>query len=180
MSRHFGTTSTAEDTPTAPGVTLDSTTGDYAGTSMLMAVFGEPLDAMVQNLGQTDNGYVSVGGATNRVLSQGFATGSNEFGYRLQGIGVNIEGSNSNSNAQVPDDSVSVSAAVHADSGGKPGAKLFDLVSPTQYAAGHSFLRRRRERIWRRTRLMCWCGATTAAPGTGCIGPRATARTRAR
>ena len=29
--------------------------------------------------------------------------------------------------------------AVHAESGGKPGAKLFDLVSPTEYAVGHSF-----------------------------------------
>ena len=32
-----------------------------------------------------------------------------------------------------------MSVAVHADSSGKPGAKLVDLVSPTEYAAGHSF-----------------------------------------
>ena len=106
---------------------------------LLMAVFGEPLVAMVQNLGQTDNSYRSVGG-TNKVLSQGFTTGPNSFGYRLQGIGVNIEGSDdSNGNPQVPSEPTSVSVAVHADSSGKPGAKLFDLVSPTEFAAGHSF-----------------------------------------
>ena len=32
-----------------------------------------------------------------------------------------------------------MSVAVHADSNGQPGAKLVDLVSPTEYAAGHSF-----------------------------------------
>ena len=40
---------------------------------------------------------------------------------------------------QVPDDSASVSVSVHADSNGKPGDKLFDLVSPTEFAPGHSF-----------------------------------------
>ena len=32
-----------------------------------------------------------------------------------------------------------MSVAVHANSNGQPGAKLVDLVSPTEYAAGHSF-----------------------------------------
>ena len=74
------------------------------------------------------------------MVSQGFTTGSDGFGYRLQGIGVNIEGSDdSNGNPQVPSGPTSVSVAVHADSSGKPGAKLFDLVSPTEFAAGHSF-----------------------------------------
>ena len=70
-----------------------------------------------------------------RCVSQGFTTGPALLGYRLQGIGVNIEGSGSN----FPDGPTSVSVAVHADSSGKPGAKLVDLVSPTEYAAGHSF-----------------------------------------
>ena len=101
-----------------------------------MAVLGEPLNAMVQNLGQTDNGYVDVGGASAKVVSQGFRTGTNEFGYRLQGIGVEIEGSSN----RKPDGPTSVSVAVHAAvSGGKPGRKLFELVSPGEYAAGHSF-----------------------------------------
>ena len=99
-----------------------------------MAVLGEPLNAMVQNLGQANNGYVSAD-TTNDVLSQGFTTGSAPRGYRLQGIGVNIEGSGSN----YPDGPTSVSVAVHANSSGKPGAKLVDLISPTEYAAGHSF-----------------------------------------
>ena len=131
-SRFHGTSSTAEDSPKATGVTIGVQTGDFAIGTPLMAIFGEALDAMVQNVGQTDDGYRSVGG-TNKVLSQGFTTGSGEFGYRLQGVGVNIEGSGSN----FPDGPLSVSVAVHADSGGKPGAKLYDLVSPTQYAAGH-------------------------------------------
>ena len=70
-----------------------------------------------------------------KALTQGFTTGSEAGGYELLGIGVNIEGSGGN----VPDGSASVSVAVHADSGGKPDAKLFDLLSPTEYAAGHNF-----------------------------------------
>ena len=126
------------DNPPAPGVSLgvgeSVVNNDAAGPTPFMAVHGVPLHAMVQNLGQTDKGYRSVGG-TNKVLSQGFTTGSNSGVYVLQGIGVNIEGSGGN----VPDGSASVSVAVHADSGGKPGAKLFDLLSPTEFAAGHSF-----------------------------------------
>ena len=99
-----------------------------------MALLGEPLDSMVQNLRRANAGYVSAN-ATNKVVSQGFTTGPALFGYRLQGIGVNIEGSGSN----YPDGPTSVSVAVHANSSGKPGAKLVDLVSPDEYAAGHSF-----------------------------------------
>ena len=136
LSRHFGTTSTAEDSPKATGVTIGAPPmgNAFALATSLMAIFGEALDAMVQNVGQTDDGYRSVGG-TNKVLSQGFTTGSGEFGYRLQGVGVNIEGSESN----FPDGPLSVSVAVHADLGGKPGAKLFDLLSPGEFGAGHSF-----------------------------------------
>ena len=100
-----------------------------------MAFLGEPLVAMAQNLGQTDNGYLPVGGARTRCCRRDSRPASDAFGYRLQGIGVNIEGSDSN----FPDDSASVSVAVHADTSGQPGAKLFDLVSPTEYRAGHSF-----------------------------------------
>ena len=126
------------DNSAAAGVSLgvgeSVSNTDHAGPTAYMAVHGVPLHAMVQNLGQTNDGYRSVGG-TNKVLSQGFTTGSHAGVYVLQGIGVNIEGSGGN----VPDGSASVSVAVHADSGGKPGAKLFDLLSPTEYAAGHSF-----------------------------------------
>ena len=126
------------DNSAAPGVSLgvgeSVSNTDHAGPTAYMAVHGVPLHAMVQNLGQANDGYRTVGG-TNKVLSQGFTTGSHAGAYVLQGIGVNIEGSAGN----VPDGSASVSVAVHADSGGKPGAKLFDLLSPTEYAAGHSF-----------------------------------------
>ena len=102
-----------------------------------MAVDGEPLDAMVSNLGQTDNSYVSIGGTSSKVASQGFTTGSSVHGYRLQGIGVNVEGSDdTNADAQIPGGPSSVSVSVHAGLNGKPGARLFDLVSPDEYAAG--------------------------------------------
>ena len=129
-----------EDTPTAPGVTLSLKPDqdiEFHGRDIsppFMAVLGEPLVAMVQNLGQTDDGYLPLGGIF-KVASQGFTTGSNPGGYRLQGIGVNIEGSS----GQFPAGASSVSVAVHADSSGQPGAKLFDLVSPTDFRAGHSF-----------------------------------------
>ena len=137
LFRTFGSQSTAEDTPTAPGVTLSTqpATDVALPDAPAMAVLGEPLDAVVQNLGQTDNSYHSVGSASTKVASQGFTTGSDTFGYRLGGIGVNIEGSSSD----FPEDRASVSVAVHADSGGKPGRKLFDLINPTESGAGHSF-----------------------------------------
>ena len=139
LTRTSGTSSNVDDMPTAEGVSLSDAVGDFAGRPM-MAFLGEPLDAMVQNLGQADDGYLSLGSTSSQVASQGFTTGSDPFGYRLQGIGVNIEGSDdSNGNPQVPSGPTSVSVAVHADSSGKPGEKLFDLVSPTEFAAGHSF-----------------------------------------
>ena len=146
LMRMFGTSSTNEDEPKAAGVTIGDETDDLGiGTVMdpgrlLMAIFGEPLEVMVQNLGQTDESYRSVGSSTTKVAVQAFTAGSDEFGYRLQGIGVNIEGSDdSNGDPQVPDGSASVLVSVHADSGGNPGKKLFDLISPTEFGAGHSF-----------------------------------------
>ena len=134
LFRVAGAASKVVDGPAAAGVRFTGGKGDIALVNQLAALLGEPLYAMVQNLGQAGNSYASAT-ATNAVLSQGFTTGPNATGYRLQGIGVNIEGSGSN----FPDGPTSVSVAVHADSGGKPGAKLFDLLSPTEYAAGHSF-----------------------------------------
>ena len=139
LGRYFPTEAPGQDTPAADGAAIasDAIVGDgaWGDGRPLMAVLGEPLDAMAQNLGQADNGYVELGGANAKALSQGFTTGSDGFGYRLQGIGVNIEGSGGN----LPDDSTSVSVAVHADSNGQPGEKLFDLLSPAEYADGHSF-----------------------------------------
>ena len=134
LTRAAGAASKVVDGPAAAGVSFTGGIGDIDLDNPLMAILGEPLYAMVQNLGQTDSGHLSVGGLVP-VASQGFTTGSNAAGYRLQGIGVNIEGSGND----FPDGPTSVSVAVHADSNGNPGAKLFDLVSPTDYAAGHSF-----------------------------------------
>ena len=134
LTRAGGAASRDVDDPAAAGVSFTGGKGDVALANPLMALLGDPLYAMVQNLGQTGNSYASAT-ATNAVLSQGFTTGPYAGGYVLQGIGVNIEGSGSN----FPDGPMSVSVAVHADSSGKPGAKLFDLVSPTEFAAGHSF-----------------------------------------
>ena len=134
LSRVSGAPSDGVDDPSAAGVSFTGAKGDVALNNPHMALLGEPLKAMVQNLGQANNGYVSAD-TTNDVLSQGFTTGSGLNGYRLQGISVNIEGSGSN----YPDGPTSVSVSIHADSNGQPGAKLVDLVSPTEYAAGHSF-----------------------------------------
>ncbi len=136
LSRIGGAAFDAVDSPAAGGVSFTGPKGgDVALDYPYMAVLGEPLDAMVQNLGQSNNGYVPLGGASAKVLSQGFTTGSNQTGYGLLGIGVNIEGSSD----QFPAGASFVSVAVHTDSNGKPGPKLFDLVSPTEYGAGHSF-----------------------------------------
>ena len=130
------------DTPKAPGVTFaeDRTRGrdDVSLEIPHMAILGEPLYAMVSNLGQTDSGYVSLGGSVSKVLAQKFTTGPGS--YRLKGIGINIEGSgDSNDNAQVPSGPSSVSVAVHIDEAGSVGLKVFDLVSPGEFVPGHSF-----------------------------------------
>ena len=140
LIRIHGTQSTNFDTPSTPGVTFSEHGDDVSIPGLLAAILGEPLHAMVQNLGQTDNSFHAVGGFLP-VLSQGVTTGPTPGGYRLQGIGVNIEGSDSVGGvAQVPDNAASVSVAVYsADADGKPAAKLFDLLSPTEYAPGHSF-----------------------------------------
>ena len=134
LTRVFGTTSDDLDTPTAPGVFVLDSIGNFALDHPLMAVLGEPLHPMVSNFGQTDDSYKTVD-STTPFVSQGFTTGSESFGYHLQGIGVNIEGSGSN----YPDGPSDVSVAVHADASGQPGGKLFDLVSPDDYTSGHSF-----------------------------------------
>ena len=124
------------DSPSAPGVTFTDH-GAVACPSPHMAVDGEPLHAMAANLRQDNDSYATAS-STNDVISQGFTTGPSAYGYRLQGIGVNVEGSDdADSDPQIPGGPSSVSVAVHAaKSDGKPGDKLFDLVSPSLYAAG--------------------------------------------
>ena len=135
LARFPGTFSDADDTPTASGVRLAPGAGDFSGRP-LMALHGEALHAMVSNLGQTDASYLTVDSTSSNVASQGFTTGSVLEGYRLQGIGVNIEGSNS----EFPDSAESVTVSLYrADASGKPGDRLFDLVSPAGYKAGHHF-----------------------------------------
>ena len=135
LERVAGALSDGVDSPAAPGVSFTGGIGDVALDDPLMALLGEPLEAMVQNLGRSNNGYVSLGAFNAKVGSQGFTTGSDQFGYRLQGIGVNIEGSSN----RIPAGPTSVSVAVYSDSNGQPGTKLVDLVSPGEFAAGHSF-----------------------------------------
>ncbi|WP_420626569.1 choice-of-anchor R domain-containing protein [Candidatus Poriferisodalis sp.] len=133
---HCASVANYTDTPSAPGVTFSSH-GSVACDSLAAAVDGEPLYAMVSNRRQDNDSYATAT-STNDVISQGFSTGPSAYGYRFQGIGVNIEGSDdSNSDPQIPDGPSSVSVAVHnIKTDGKPGDKLFDLVSPDQYAAG--------------------------------------------
>ncbi|WP_419553736.1 choice-of-anchor R domain-containing protein [Candidatus Poriferisodalis sp.] len=147
LSRYHATDSTDEDAPKAAGVSIGDSTGDFDITDnngdhvrVFMAIFGEPLNAMVQNLGQTDGSWRSVGGGQSKVASQGFTAGSDEFGYRLKGIAVNINGSAPvNGDPQVPDSPTSVSVSVYSDSDGQPGARLFDLASPAELGAGDRF-----------------------------------------
>ena len=137
LFRVAGAASNDVDRPAEAGVTFTGGKGDIALVNQLAALLGEPLYAMVQNLGQTGSGIPFSAGGNSAVAAQGFTTGPNAAGYRLQGIGVNIEGSdNTQGDPTVPDDAASVSVAVYsADADGKPDAKLFDLVSPSDYAA---------------------------------------------
>ena len=132
LTRFHGNTASGVDTPSG-GATFNSY-GHIALDAPMIAIEGEALEVMVSNFGQANNGHKTAD-STTPFVSQGFTTGSHSFGYHLQGIGVNIEGSL----GRDPDGPSSVSVAVHADVNGQPGDKLFDLVSPDEYAAGHSF-----------------------------------------
>ena len=179
------TSSTDEDSGAQPGFRIDNSllAGDSpasvsvhsSGDALEMAVYGEPVSetTMVSNLGQSDNGYVSLGGTNSKALTQSFRTGSGS--YRLLGIGINIEGSDdTDGNPQVPDGPSSVSVVVHTmrlDSGGCNGGKLFDLVSPDEFELGLNLFEAPREPFWSRTPPTRWCGPTSGARGTDCRRP---------
>ena len=112
-----------------------------SGDALEIAVYGEAAsDPMLSNLGQDDNGYVSLGGTNSKVLAQSFTVGSGT--YRLKGIGINIEGSDdSGGNAQVPDGPSSVSVAVYGSQLGPHSTTLYDLVSPDNFEPGYSFFK---------------------------------------
>ena len=128
-------------------MTFGSTGPQVALDIPIMAIDGVPLHAMVQNLGQDDNGYVRVGGTRSLLsndplfLSQSLTTGFGWSRFRFRGIGIDIEGSDdSNGNAQVPDGPSSLSVALYTSNEvGRPGTKLFDLVSPGEFGPGHHF-----------------------------------------
>ena len=124
----------------AGGVTFGQTSGsDVIMQVPFMAIVGEPLNAMVDNFGQADNGFVSVHETTS-VVAQGFTTGDGDYAHRLQGIGVNLEGStNEDSIRQVPGGPDSVLVSIYASASGRLSEKLFDLISPDRYQPGHIF-----------------------------------------
>ena len=139
LTRVFGPKAgSAEDTPTAPGVTLAlKPDGDVSlPTVPYMAVIGEPLNSIVRNLDQSSSDYVALS-ATRKFAAQAFSTRSRGCHlYRLDGIGVTIQDGGN----QLPDDASSVTVSLHlADSTGRPQGKLFDLISPDEYAAGLSY-----------------------------------------
>ncbi len=137
LTRAFGNATDALDQPTGGATFTDQ--GDVALDTPMMAIEGEALYEVVSNFGQTDAGYLSLGGSA-KVVIQGFKTGPDVNGYRFQGIGVNVEGSDSNGTPQVPAGPGRVSVAVHyALSDGKPGAKVFDLIDPDEFRPGHTF-----------------------------------------
>ena len=129
LFRVAGAASNDVDRPAEAGVTFTGGKGDIALVNQLAALLGEPLYAMVQNLGQTDSSSHFASGGDSAVVSQGFTTGPRET--LLTGIGFNLNGSG----GKLPDGPTDVSVAVHTtDADGKPDAKLFDLISPSEYA----------------------------------------------
>ena len=175
-----------EDMPGAAGFDLSGFGDASIPDAPYVTVFGEPLVAMTSNFGQTNNGFHSLGSASTKVASQAFTTGSDEFGYRLQGIGVNIEGSDSDADGipitatpRFPTARRSCRWPCTAIRTGSRARSCSTSSVPPNTRRATASSRRRRERTWLRAPATCWSGATTAAPGTGCSGPRATARTRA-
>ena len=147
--------------PSPPEVSLAPLTdGDVACPNPMAAILGEPLHAMVSNLGEAaaESEPPAVASKNGQTLSQFFETGPNPSDYRLQGVGIVIDGSV----ADVPDGPESVAVALYRD-----GAKQFDLVSPAAYKAGScTSSRRPRARCWSRTRSTAWPGLTSAARST--------------
>ena len=129
LTRYACTTSNETDAPSLPGVRFGEDLEDFACPTPVMAILGDPLYAMAQNLGQTDSSSHFASGGDSAVVSQGFTTGPSKT--QLTGIGFNLNGSD----GKLPDGPTDVSVAVHTtDADGKPDAKLFDLISPSEYA----------------------------------------------
>ena len=69
LTRNYAPEADGADTPAVAGIDL-SEYGDAAYPDAPYAtIIGEPLHAMVQNLGQTDNPYLTVGPAGLKVVS---------------------------------------------------------------------------------------------------------------
>ena len=89
LTRAFGTQSNLYDRPFAPGMTF-SKGGDVNIPQFLAAILGEPLYAMVQNLGQADSGIPFAAGGNSAVAVAGLHDRSQrETAAELQGIGFN-------------------------------------------------------------------------------------------
>ncbi len=109
------------------------------GDAIYMVVFGEPLHALVQNVGQTKNSNTVTVDTTSTHIAQGFSTGLNPLGYRLQGIGVTIDVVTVMGSDELPGDRTNLKVSLYTDSNGQPGQKLFDLVNPDEYKKGPMF-----------------------------------------
>ena len=178
LSRFKGTSSDEDDAPTAMGVTLSDTVGDLVGRPV-MAFLGEPLYAMMQNLGQTDNSF-RIG---RRHQPRAVARIHNRFpagSYGLLGVGVNIEGSaDSNGVPQLPKDATSVAVPSTPTRAGGRARSYLTWSAPPNTQRATAFSRPLPEPPSTPTPPTCWSGPTSEATRTGCSGPRATTRMRA-
>ena len=85
LSRNLVPDADGEDIPGAAGFELSGYGDATYPDAPYVTVFGEPLDVMTSNLGQTDNGFANIGSGGANVLSQGFTTGSRRGRLRPPG-----------------------------------------------------------------------------------------------
>ena len=99
------------------------------GVSVLMAISGEPIpETLISNLKKTAASSATVSTASR--AAQSFTTGPGllGFGYRFDGISVAA-------NLETAGESPSPQMSLYTDENGNPGARLFSLTPPSDFAS---------------------------------------------
>ena len=82
-----------------------------------------PGTTLVSNLGQADDGHVSL----DNDIAQAFTTGSNSEGYSLRSVDVEFNAIQSGFSSS------DLTASIHTDSSGSPGSSLGALTNPASF-----------------------------------------------
>ena len=87
-------------------------------------------EVLVSNIGETASGNINIGGAsaTSGIAAQAFMTGSNETGYDLTSIDIEV--------TNIPTTASDVTVSLYTVSSGNPATSLHVLANPATFVVG--------------------------------------------